>query len=238
MSSITQDALLSEQIAYYRARATEYDEWFLRLGRFDQGEELNRQWFAEVGQLKRALERFAPVGRVLEFAGGTGWWTQELARYAETLTVVDGAPETIAVNKARLAAGAPGCAVRYVEADIFAWQPDARYDVVFFSFWLSHVPPERFDAFWSLVRSCLAPGGRVFFIDSQYVQAGTAADQPLPAEQEIIMERRLNDGRTFRVVKVFYSAEELQSRLAGLGWQAEVQTTSAFFCYGQAKAEG
>jgi hypothetical protein len=29
--------------------------------------------------------------------------------------------------------------------------PDRRYDVVFFGFWLSHVPLERFDAFWSMV---------------------------------------------------------------------------------------
>jgi hypothetical protein len=29
-----------------------------------------------------------------------------------------------------------------------AWRPDRRYDVVFFGFWLSHVPLERFAAFW------------------------------------------------------------------------------------------
>src|SRR5437868_6839320 len=28
------DALLQEQLAYYRARAGEYDEWFLRQGRY------------------------------------------------------------------------------------------------------------------------------------------------------------------------------------------------------------
>ena len=52
----TETSLLAEQIAYYRARATEYDEWFLRLGRYDRGEEQNRQWFAEVEQAREALE--------------------------------------------------------------------------------------------------------------------------------------------------------------------------------------
>jgi hypothetical protein len=28
-------AILDEQLAYYRARAPEYDEWFLRHGRYD-----------------------------------------------------------------------------------------------------------------------------------------------------------------------------------------------------------
>jgi hypothetical protein len=35
-------------------------------------------------------------------------------------------------------------------------------------FWLSHVPLERFGAFWSLVDECLAPGGRVFFVDDAH----------------------------------------------------------------------
>ena len=42
------DPLIAEQIAYYRSRAGEYDEWFLRQGRYDHGPELNERWFAEV----------------------------------------------------------------------------------------------------------------------------------------------------------------------------------------------
>jgi hypothetical protein len=37
--------------------------------------------------------------------------------------------------------------VRFVAADLFTWTPDRRYDVVFFGFWLSHVPAERFASF-------------------------------------------------------------------------------------------
>ena len=55
---------------------------------------------------------------------------------------------------------------RFVEADIFNWEPDDTYDVVFFSFWLSHVPQDRFEWFWSLVDRALVPGGRVFLIDN------------------------------------------------------------------------
>jgi hypothetical protein len=33
--------------------------------------------------------------------------------------------------------------VRFICADLFAWSPERRYDVVFFGFWLSHVPLER-----------------------------------------------------------------------------------------------
>jgi demethylmenaquinone methyltransferase/2-methoxy-6-polyprenyl-1,4-benzoquinol methylase len=73
------DRLIEEQIAYYQARAGEYDEWFLRQGRYDHGPEMNARWFAEVEQVARALEAFAPAGDVLELASGTGLWTQRLA---------------------------------------------------------------------------------------------------------------------------------------------------------------
>ena len=35
------DGLLAEQIEYYRARAPEYDEWWVREGRWDLGPEQN-----------------------------------------------------------------------------------------------------------------------------------------------------------------------------------------------------
>ena len=109
-----------------------------------------------------------------------------MARYAESLTVVDSSPETMALNKARVAeANDRAVPVRCVQADIFAWTPDGGYDVVFFSFWLSHVPPERFEAFWAMVRGALNPGGRVFFVDSLRTELSTANDHVLPGEDDI-----------------------------------------------------
>jgi hypothetical protein len=39
--------ILQEQVQYYRERASEYDEWFFRQGRYDRGEEHRQQWFSE-----------------------------------------------------------------------------------------------------------------------------------------------------------------------------------------------
>lgn len=221
-----------EQIAYYRARASEYDEWFLRKGRYDRGPEANARWFDEVAEVARAVDDLGPLGHVLELAAGTGLWTERLLRHATSVTAVDASPEVLALNRERVGAGR----VRYIEADIFDWQPDRTYDVVFFSFWLSHVPPERFDAFWMLVRTCLAPGGRAFFIDSRYSQQSTAVDHELEGEQATSMTRRLNDGREYRIVKIFYRPEELAERLRSSGWEARVNATPTFFLYGQALA--
>lgn len=67
--------IIAEQIAYYRARASEYDETFR--GGHDP-------------ELIAALDAAAPRGRVLELACGTGAWTQSLVRHpVESILAVD-----------------------------------------------------------------------------------------------------------------------------------------------------
>ena len=79
---------LDEQIAYYKARAAEYDEWFERRGRYDHGEAHRVQWEKEADEVRRHLRGFAPTGNVLELAGGTGIWTTQLLQHASNLTVL------------------------------------------------------------------------------------------------------------------------------------------------------
>lgn len=84
-----------------------------------------------------------------------------------------------------------------------------------------------------MVGSALRPGGTVFFVDSLATQQGTSPDQQIEAGGTV--ERRLNDGRTFRIVKIFYEPVDLSARLAARGWDPAVRGTSSFFLYGSAR---
>jgi SAM-dependent methyltransferase len=210
------DSLLAEQVAYYRARAHEYDATHA----FDA---------ASRARLLDALRAFAPRGRVLELACGTGQWTAELAKYASLLTAVDASPEMIAINRARV----PQDNVRYVEADLFAWSPPERSDVVFFSVWLSHVPPQRFEGFWALVADCLNENGRVFLIDE--LPAAAAHERWIPDAIAPVVERPLTTGASYRAIKVLHDPVELGARLSGLGWLADIRTVSRRFFYATVK---
>jgi SAM-dependent methyltransferase len=150
------DDLLAEQRSYYRARAPEYDEWWQRRGRFDRGHEQELEWQRQVAVVDNALTSFGAYGSVLELAGGTGWWTERLARTAEHLTVVDSSPEVLALNRERVGRSD----VDYVVKDLYDWRAGTKYDVVFFSFWLSHVPRDRFGEFcpWFTPASLLRAG--------------------------------------------------------------------------------
>lgn len=224
--------LLAEQRAYYGARAPEYDEWWQRRGRYDRGEGERVEWDRQVAVLDEALASFGATGRVLELAGGTGWWTERLARTADSLTVVDASAETLGHNRARVGRDD----VTYVVADVFDWRPEQRYDVVFFSFWLSHVPRSRFGAFWSLVGDCLAPGGRAFLIDNRDdpEPMSPVKDPYVVTYEPDLHRRRLADGSEWRVVKVMYEPDELSDLLEQEGWRPQIDATR-WFVHGAAE---
>ena len=220
---------LKDQIAYYRARASEYDEWFLRKGRYDLGEQHRQDWFREVAIAEEALSGSRPQGSILELACGTGLWTQRLLPFASDLTAVDASPEVLAINRRNVRSPR----VEYVEADLFECAPARTYDFVFFSFWLSHVPAQRFAAFWELVASALRPGGSIFFVDSLFNHESAPRDQ-LPISRSGVVQRTLNDGSRYEIIKVFYEPDELSALLEDRGWSPKVQSSGRFFIYGQA----
>jgi len=226
---MTENDLIAEQIAYYRARAVEYDEWHQRRGRYDRGEAHRAQWFRELDVVRYALAEHEPFDAALELACGTGLWTRCLASGASSLTAIDAVSETIEINRLKTRDDR----IDYRVADIFEWQPDRQYDFIFFGFWLSHVPTSRFEGFWNLVRRALSGTGRVFFVDSLHTQASTATDHAAIDDSGIV-ERKLNDGSTFQIVKRFHNPVALRKELADLGWETNLRTTGEFFLYGTA----
>ena len=209
------DELLATQIAYYRTRAPEYDETFG--GAYDPA-------------LTDALDRFAPTGRVLELAAGTGAWTESVVRHPITsLLALDASPEMLELHARRIR----DPRVRRRVADLFRWEPDERFDVVTFSFWLSHVPPARFDAFWDRVARALAPDGRVLFVDQD--ERGLAREQPGGDPDYPTVDRKLLDGRVMTAIKVYHRADALEERLRALGWEATVRPAGDAFLVGEAR---
>ncbi len=221
--------ILQEQIEYYRERASEYDEWFFRQGRYDRGEAHRQQWFTEISEVESALFSLGRYlsGDTLELACGTGLWTQLLASLATRLVAIDAAPEVIALNRHRLG----DRAVEYIAADLFNWTPTQKFDFIFFGFWLSHVPMDKFNDFWQMVRSALKPDGRVFFVDSLFDRTSPAINHT-ELHQQGYAERKLNDGRIYRVVKIFHEPVQLEKSLQNLGWSGCIHATANHFIYG------
>jgi len=207
--------VLADQVAYYRRGAGEYD-----VGAYGDDVAAARAFIA------RLVAEMRPAGSVLEIACGTGLWTEALAGWADSVLAIDAAPEMLAIARGR----ARSADVSFEVADVFSWRSAARFDVIFFSAWLSHVPTSRFGRFWELLRGLLAGGGRVLFIDEHVDERGKEA---YVADE--VVERQLADGSTFRVIKNFVEPAELQLRLRRMGWDCVIRRVSSRWVYGEAR---
>ena len=202
--------ILHEQIEYYRARAQEYD----------------RSISGAIPVFEPAIGLLTQLGKfnqVLELACGTGFWTKHLLQIGEHVTATDAAPEMLQI--AREYTGDER--ITYQQLDLFQWQPDKTFDLVFFANWLSHVPPEAVDDFLNKVRASLKAGGCIALVDQH---APSEADSAI-AKEDIYAVRPIEDGREFTIVKAFYNLNELEEKLTKLGFTVTSRKFSETFFF-------
>lgn len=213
MSDVNQ-SLLGSQQDYYSARAVEYDDTFVPYQE------------SASGALVERLRSGKLSGDVLELASGTGYWTSHLVRQCRSLTAVDGSAEMVDVARRKGLTQ-----VEYIQADLFTWEPERQWDGVFFAHWLSHVPPTLFEDFWARVARALRPGGVVEFVDVTILEKdGEIVDEQSP---DVAVVRTLADGSAYRIVKLFFDADDLLDRLNALGWEGKIEEAAPGFLYGQ-----
>ncbi len=198
-------ALLAEQVRYYRERAYEYDS-------------------TSPGVAPRAvaeLRALGPFERVIELGAGTGLYTGILASMSREVVAVDSSPEVLAINRAKN----PAPNISTLVADVLDDVSLEPADLVFFAALWSHIPTSRFETFWTRVERLLVPGGHAFIVDES--RHDLWQEEALDAD-EVVM-RTLNDGRRFRVVKVLWDPGELTTRLATMGLRARLTRQDPFY---------
>jgi SAM-dependent methyltransferase len=220
-----------EMVAYYEARAPEYDDWYLRRGRYDHGPIANAVWQAELDAATLWLDELALGPVIVELAAGTGWWSPLLAQKGE-LWAYDAASAPL--DRARRRLLAHGLRAHLHVRD--AWAPAEREaDALFAGFWLSHVPRADLGAFLAIARAWLKTDGTFVFLDSLPDPESGAIDHAEPVADRSI--RRLSDGREFEIPKVHYAPAELGAALRQAGFaDIDVRTTGRFFLLGRATA--
>ena len=207
----------SELQSYYRSRAPEYDQVYLKPERQADLRDIER-WVA--GKLADAT--------VLELACGTGYWTRFIARSAAHVVAIDASPETTRIAEGRVPAGK----VRFLVADAYDLPPDlGRFDAVFAGFWFSHVPKARRRAFLHGLRALLVPGAKVILLDNRYVEGSSSPITEADSEGNTYQRRSLEDGSIHSVLKNFPSEAELQSSLAGIGTGGTLSTWQYYWAF-------
>jgi demethylmenaquinone methyltransferase/2-methoxy-6-polyprenyl-1,4-benzoquinol methylase len=214
----------AEMVAYYEARAGEYDDWYLRRGRYAYGPIHDAAWNAELDAAGRWLDALPIQGEIVELAAGTGWWSPLLASKGE-LWLYDAAEAPLERARERLLAH--GLRAHIHLRDAWA-RPDRAVDAVVLGFWLSHVDRDRTTAFLELARQWLRPGGILAIIDSLADPQSGADDHPPVVGDRA--RRQVVDGRDFTIVKVQRDAAQLETALAAAGFRdVQATTTGRFF---------
>jgi SAM-dependent methyltransferase len=220
----------AEMVAYYEARAGEYDDWYLRRGRYAHGPIHDAAWNAELDAAGRWLDALPIRGEIVELAAGTGWWSPLLASKGE-LWLYDAAEAPLERARERLLAHGLRAHIHLRDA----WtEPDRLVDAVVLGFFLGHVDRDRTAAFLDLARRWLKPGGTLAIIDSLAdPQSGADDHPPIVGDRAT---RRVADGREFTIVKVHRDAAELDTALRAAGFgEVRVETSGRFFVLADAR---
>lgn len=178
--------------AYYEARAAEYDDWYLGLGRFDGLE--RPHWDDEVRALERMLAGLPPL-RTLDVACGTSFLTRHLGG---DVTGLDQSASMLEVARARVPAA------ELVQADALSLPfPDAAFERVFTAHFYGHLEESERVRFLAEARR-VAP-------ELVVVDAAVRPDR----EREEWQERVLDDGTRWEVYKRYFEPDELAAELGG-----------------------
>jgi len=221
-----------ELVPYYEARAGEYDDWYLRRGRYDHGPVQDLAWQMELDTATTWIDALPLGGDIVELAAGTGWWSALLATKGE-LHAYDAASAPLDRARDRLLAHRLRAHLHVRDA----WAaPDRAVDALFTGFWLSHVPRPRLAEFLAISRAWLRPGGTFALIDSLRDPASGTRDRAEPPAPDLAL-RHLVDGRTFTIPKVFYEPDELAAAMGAAGFgDVTVATTGRFFLLASGRA--
>ena len=194
------DAMMRD---YYRRRAPEYETTYARP---------ERQ--ADLAVLREHVATRFTGRRVLDVACGTGYWSQHLARTAQSLTGVDINDAVLAVARGKRLQ-TPGGAAQFIEADAYALDESLGcFDAAFVGFFWSHVPRSRLARFIDNLHARLAPGARVLILDNDYVEGSSSPIAFVDGEGNAWQQRPLSDGTLHDVLKNFPTRGELMDRLA------------------------
>jgi ubiquinone/menaquinone biosynthesis C-methylase UbiE len=177
---------------YYDARAPEYDEWYLGLGRFDGLE--RPDWDAELRKLESTIASLPPA-RTLDVACGTGFLTQHLRG---EVTGLDQSERMLDVARRRARWQ------RFVRGDALSLPfPDRAFERVFTGHFYGHLEEAERQAF-------LREAGRVA---PELVVVDSAVR---PGRERVEwQERVLNDGSSFEVYKRYFTGADLVAELGG-----------------------
>jgi ubiquinone/menaquinone biosynthesis C-methylase UbiE len=146
---------------------------------------------------------------VLELACGTGYWTKQIAQVAKSVTALDASGEMLEIAREKLCTLTN---VEIIQGDVFALPSFSKqFSSCCSLFLLSHIRRNEIPSLLEHIHSVLKPGTLMLFADNRFVPASNTPIAETTTGGDSYQERLLPDGSRHRVLKNFYSHEDLEN---------------------------
>lgn len=192
----------TDLIAYYKDRAKEYENIYLKPERQD-----------EIKISTTLLQALFADKSVFEIACGTGFWTQKIAETATSVFATDINKSVIEVAEQKLYSKKN---VTFDLADIFELSFKTKYESLFGGFIWSHIKLQDLDKFLNAINHSILPDSVVVFMDNHFVEGSNHPITKTDLDGNTFQTRKLADGTTHLVLKNFPGEDFLQNKLADI----------------------
>ncbi len=205
-------------IAYYAARAAEYDDVYLKPERQD-----------DIASLSSILRTLLAGRSVLEVACGTGFWTEKIAVTASHVHATDVNDSVLEIASEKLRYQ-PNVTIARDDAFVLSTTTGV-FSAGFAGFWWSHMRKgEQLSQFLDSLHARLQPGTLVVFADNRYVEDSSLPITREDADGNTYQNRRLKDGTEHEVLKNFPGEIECRDTLQGRGFMLDFRALKYYWC--------
>lgn len=188
-------------VKYYKDRAMEYEKIYAKPERQE-----------DLKEASALLQELFRGNAVLEIACGTGYWTEQIAKTANSVIATDINDAVIEISKQKDYGNAN---VSFEVADIYKLGAAKKNESLFGGFIWSHIPLQGLDRFIDTVNNLVTPGGLVVMMDNMYVEGSNHLITQTDEQGNTYQMRKLEDGTTHLVLKNFPSETYLKEKLKG-----------------------
>ncbi len=190
----------TDLIAYYKDRAKEYENIYLKPERQD-----------EIKTTTTLLQNLFADKTVFEIACGTGFWTEKIAETATSVFATDINKSVIEVAEQKSYSKKN---VTFDLADIFDLSIKTKYESLFGGFIWSHIKLQDLDKFINAINNSILPGSTVVFMDNNFVEGSNHPITKTDIDGNTFQTRKLADSTTHLVLKNFPTESFLRKKFA------------------------
>lgn len=194
------------------AVSTDMAAYYAQRDNFDEEDIENPDGMAALDEIMEKLEESLAGQRVLELACGDGYWTDELAGFADYVLATDINPGLLEIARSR---ELPPEVVEFAVADAMDPQVEGDFNACFAGFWWSHVRRQDQADVIARLRKVIGKDGLLVLVDNSWLEGRTAIART-DADGNTWQIHAAPDGQRYEIVKNYPTDSALRKRLGPL----------------------